>query len=85
MDLLPPSVFRRVKLLPDGYTRNFRASQFLRTQFLRMRDLHYALRSLKDYRYSFATQVRQASDRLLENNDGVLRLDHAPLDKSTAA
>jgi hypothetical protein len=43
------------------------------------------LRSIRDYRYSFAKQLRQASDRLLENNDGVLRLDHAPLDKSTAA
>jgi hypothetical protein len=43
------------------------------------------LRSIRDYRYSFAKQLRQASDRLLENNDGVLRLDHAPLEKSTAA
>jgi hypothetical protein len=42
------------------------------------------LRSIKEYRYTFAKQLRQTSDRLLENNDGVLRLDHAPLEKSTA-
>jgi hypothetical protein len=43
------------------------------------------LRSIEEYRYTFAKQLRQISDRLLENNDGVLRLDHAPLEKSTAA
>jgi hypothetical protein len=43
------------------------------------------LRGIRDYRYTFAKQLRQTSDRLLENNDGVLRLDHAALDKSTAA
>ena len=42
------------------------------------------LRSIAEYRYTFAKQLRQTSDRLLENNDGVLRLDHAPLEKSTA-
>jgi len=42
------------------------------------------LRSIAEYRYTFAKQPRQTSDRLLENNDGVLRLDHAPLEKSTA-
>ncbi len=42
------------------------------------------LRSIDEYRYTFAKQLRQTSDRLLENNDGVLRLDHAPLEKSTA-
>jgi hypothetical protein len=44
-----------------------------------------ALRSLLDFRYTFAKRLRQASDRMLENNDGVLQLDPAPLDKSTAA
>jgi hypothetical protein len=43
------------------------------------------LRSIAEYRYSFAKQLRETSDRLLENNEGVLRLDHAPLQKSTPA
>jgi hypothetical protein len=43
------------------------------------------LRSIAEYRFTLAKQLRQTSDRLLENNDGVLRLDHAPLEKSTAA
>jgi hypothetical protein len=42
------------------------------------------LRSIAEYRYTFAKQLRETSDRLLENNDGVLRLDPTLLEKSTA-
>jgi len=44
-----------------------------------------ALRSIAEYRFTLAKQLRQTSDRILENNDGVLCLDHAPRGKSTAA
>ena len=43
-----------------------------------------ALRCIADYRDSFAKQIRQSSDRILESND-VLRLEHAPSQKSATA
>ena len=43
-----------------------------------------ALRCIADYRDSFAKQIRQSSDRILEGSD-VLRLEHAPGQKSATA
>ena len=43
-----------------------------------------ALRCVATYRDSLAKQIRQSSDRILESND-VLRLEHAPSQKSATA
>ncbi len=43
-----------------------------------------ALRCIADYRDSLAKQIRQSSDRILEGSD-VLRLEHAPSQKSATA
>ena len=43
-----------------------------------------ALRCVADYRDSLAKQIRQSSDRILEGSD-VLRLEHAPSQKSATA